>query len=67
MLGLNYQATHYADQASRLTELHATDLVSLLHANIVKARGTILDVGGGTGPFARPTYSNFQQVYRVKL
>jgi ubiquinone/menaquinone biosynthesis C-methylase UbiE len=42
----------YSSQVSRLTELHGADLVSILKNDILKAK-CILDIGCGTGAFAK--------------
>lgn len=52
------QASLYANQAARITELHGADLVSLLKEDILRAK-TILDVGCGTGAFARAYLQQF--------
>lgn len=52
------QATLYSDQAARLTELHGTDLVTLLKDDILGAK-TVLDVGCGTGAFAIAYHRQF--------
>ena len=48
----------YSNQASRLTELHGADLVTILKNDILKAK-TILDIGGGTGAFAKAYIQQF--------
>jgi ubiquinone/menaquinone biosynthesis C-methylase UbiE len=52
------QADLYSGQAARLTELHGTDLVTILKDDILKAK-TILDVGCGTGAFAKAYLQQF--------
>lgn len=52
------QADLYSDQAARITELHGADLVTILKDDILKAK-TILDVGSGTGAFARAYLQQF--------
>lgn len=52
------QADLYSSQASRLTELHGADLVTILKDDILKAK-TILDVGCGTGAFAKAYMQQF--------
>lgn len=52
------QASLYSDVSSRITELHAADLVTLLKDDILTAR-VILDVGGGTGAFAKAYAQQF--------
>lgn len=52
------QAKLYSDVSARITELHAADLVTLLKDDILKAE-VILDVGGGTGAFARAYVQQF--------
>lgn len=52
------QADLYANQASRLTELHGADLVTILKDDILKAK-TVLDVGCGTGAFAQAYLQQF--------
>ena len=52
------QADLYSNQASRLTELHGADLVTILKDDILKAK-TILDVGCGTGAFAKAYIQQF--------
>ena len=48
----------YSSQAARLTELHGADLVTILKDDILKA-STILDVGCGTGAFAKAYLQQF--------
>lgn len=48
----------YSNQADRLTELHGADLVAILKDDILKAK-TILDVGCGTGAFAKAYLKQF--------
>ena len=48
----------YSSQASRLTELHGADLVTILKNDILHAK-TILDVGCGTGAFAKAYLQQF--------
>lgn len=52
------QANLYSNQAARLTELHGADLVTLLKDEILHAK-TILDVGSGTGAFAKAYLQQF--------
>lgn len=52
------QASLYSSQAARITELHGSDLVTLLKDDILQAR-TILDVGCGTGAFAQAYRQQF--------
>lgn len=52
------QAGLYANQASRITELHGADLVTLLKNDIIKAR-TILEIGCGTGAFGKAYVQQF--------
>ena len=52
------QADLYSDQASRLTELHGADLVTILKDDILSAK-TILDIGCGTGAFAKAYLQQF--------
>lgn len=52
------QADLYANQAARLTELHGADLIAILKEDILKAK-TILDVGCGTGAFAKAYLQQF--------
>eukprot|EP00979_Chaetoceros_neogracilis_P008054 scaffold1768_cov275-Chaetoceros_neogracile.AAC.4 len=52
------QADLYSDQNARITELHGADLVTILKDDILKAK-TILDVGSGTGAFARAYLQQF--------
>ena len=52
------QAYLYSDQNARITELHGADLVTILKDDILKAK-TILDVGSGTGAFARAYLQQF--------
>jgi ubiquinone/menaquinone biosynthesis C-methylase UbiE len=52
------QADLYSSQATRLTELHGADLVTILKDDIIKAK-TILDVGCGTGAFAKAYLQQF--------
>ena len=52
------QAKLYSDQAARLTELHGADLITLLKKDILQAK-TILDVGSGTGAFAKAYIQQF--------
>ncbi|KAG7351767.1 type 11 methyltransferase [Nitzschia inconspicua] len=52
------QAELYSNQAARLTELHGADLVSILKDDILQAK-TILDVGCGTGAFAKAYMQQF--------
>jgi ubiquinone/menaquinone biosynthesis C-methylase UbiE len=52
------QADLYSDQSARITELHGADLVTILKDDILKAK-TILDVGSGTGAFARAYLQQF--------
>lgn len=48
----------YSSQAARLTELHGADLVTILKDDILRAT-TILDVGCGTGAFAKAYLQQF--------
>jgi ubiquinone/menaquinone biosynthesis C-methylase UbiE len=52
------QADLYADRSSRITELHAADLVACLRPHIVQAK-TILEIGCGTGAFAQAYIQQF--------
>ena len=52
------QADLYSNQASRLTELHGADLVTILKDDILRAK-TILDIGCGTGAFAKAYLQQF--------
>jgi ubiquinone/menaquinone biosynthesis C-methylase UbiE len=52
------QAEVYSNQATRLTELHGADLIAILKDDILKAK-TILDVGCGTGAFAKAYIKQF--------
>jgi ubiquinone/menaquinone biosynthesis C-methylase UbiE len=52
------QADLYSSQAAGLTELHGADLVTILKDDILKAK-TILDVGCGTGAFAKAYLQQF--------
>ena len=52
------QADLYSNQAARLTELHGADLITILKDEILKAK-TILDVGCGTGAFAKAYLQQF--------
>ncbi|KAG7365866.1 type 11 methyltransferase [Nitzschia inconspicua] len=52
------QAELYSNQAARLTELHGADLVTILKDDILQAK-TILDVGCGTGAFAKAYMKQF--------
>ncbi|CAB9527137.1 ubiE/COQ5 methyltransferase family [Seminavis robusta] len=52
------QADLYSDHSARLTELHGADLVTLLKEDILKAK-TILDIGCGTGAFAKAYLQQF--------
>lgn len=52
------QAALYSNQASRITELHGADLVTLLKDDILQAK-TILDVGCGTGAFSKAYLQQF--------
>ena len=51
-------ANLYVNQAARLTELHGADLVTLLKNEILQAK-TILDIGCGTGAFAKAYLQQF--------
>ncbi|CAJ1928720.1 unnamed protein product [Cylindrotheca closterium] len=48
----------YSDQASRLTQLHGSDLITILRNDIMNAK-TILDVGAGAGAFAHAYLQHF--------
>lgn len=52
------QADLYANQAARLTELHGADLIAILKEEVLQAK-TILDVGCGTGAFAKAYLQQF--------
>ena len=52
------QAGCYSSQASKLTELHGADLIAILKDDILKAK-VILDVGAGTGAFAKAYLQQF--------
>jgi ubiquinone/menaquinone biosynthesis C-methylase UbiE len=54
------QAELYSNQAARLTELHGADLIAILKDDILKAK-IILDVGCGTGAFAKAYVNQFPQ------
>jgi SAM-dependent methyltransferase len=43
-------ADHYAQNITRFTSLHATDLIGAMYTDIAKAK-TILDIGCGSGAF----------------
>lgn len=52
------QAQLYSSQSSRITELHAADLVAVLQPEILEAK-TILEIGAGTGAFAQAYLKQF--------
>jgi ubiquinone/menaquinone biosynthesis C-methylase UbiE len=48
----------YSSQAARLTELHGADLIAIIKDDVLRAK-TILDVGCGTGAFAKAYVQQF--------